>query len=236
MLELNNIVLTYPDGNTRLTAVANANLTVNPGEFTAITGPSGSGKSSLLAVAATLVKPDSGQVKINDNLVWPGSSKRAAMIRREQLGIIFQAPNLLPALTVREQLAVISRLGAKNRRGRELDAKITQLLGEVDMLAHAQKRPQQLSGGQKQRVNIARALVANPRVLLVDEPTSALDRARSNSTMQLLQRLTREHNLATIVVTHDMEQLRWFDSHYQMVDGNLTAVTAPEQALADTPR
>lgn len=224
MLELENIVLSYPDGAGRLTALDGVDLQIAAGEFVALTGPSGSGKSSLLAVASTLTTPDSGAVRIGGQLVTGLNSAALAQIRREKLGIIFQAPNLIPALTVAEQLEIAARLNGTPRGNKRelLRKKITELLTEVDMAEHAAKRPGELSGGMRQRVNIARALINDPQVLLVDEPTSALDTERSTAVMQLLKQLTKARGLATAVVTHDTEQLVWCDRKVTLVDGKLS--------------
>lgn len=140
----------------------------------------------------------------------------------QNISALLQSPNLIPSLTVREQLEVIVRMGAGSRRESiRLRAGIERLLDEVGVLQLAERRPGELSGGQRQRVNIARALVHGPRVLLVDEPTSALDRGRGASIVRLLRAVTHEHGLATIVVTHELEHLSAVDAAYRMVDGVL---------------
>lgn len=232
MLRLTDVTLTYPDGDTTLTALDHVNLTVEPGTAAAITGPSGSGKSSLLAVAATLVTPQAGTVDIDGVLATGLNRSGAARVRRTKLGIVFQAPNLIPSLTVREQLEVVSRMGA-GRGGaaarRALGERIDGLLDEVGVLQLADRRPGQLSGGQRQRVNIARAIVHEPGVLLVDEPTSALDRERGDAIIELLQRLTHEHELSTVVVTHEQRHVPTFDAAYRMDDGRLTALDVAQR-------
>ncbi|MDO5645182.1 MAG: ATP-binding cassette domain-containing protein [Dermabacter sp.] len=222
MLSLHDITLTYPDGERRLTALNSVNLEVAPGRFTAVTGPSGSGKSSLLSVAATLVRPDAGTVVIDGIEASALSAAEAAELRRTTLGIVFQSPNLIPSLTVAEQLEVIGKLSGRPGRASVGRERIMELLADVGMGDLAHRRPGQLSGGQRQRVNIARALVHEPHVLLVDEPTSALDSQRSGEVMALLRRLTVERDLAAVVVTHDEEQLPVFDSVARMSDGVLS--------------
>lgn len=227
MLTLENLTLTYQDGDRRLTAVDDANLTVAPGEFVAVTGPSGSGKSSLLALASTLVTPDRGTVTIDETTASALGTAQAAKLRRDRLGIVFQSPNLLGSLKVREQLEIVARMGAQPLAGlpkAQLRERIDRALGEVGMLDRADFLPSQLSGGQRQRVNIARAIVNDPEVMLVDEPTSALDEARSAEIMRLLRDLTHDRQLATVVVTHDLAQLPLFDAQYEMHDGRLSAV------------
>ncbi|MFE6148908.1 ABC transporter ATP-binding protein [Streptomyces sp. NPDC057889] len=219
-LDLDEITLTYPDGDGRITALDRVTLHVPAGTVTAVVGPSGSGKSSLLAVAATLVTPDSGTVTVGgtptDSI---GPAERAAL-RRRSLGIVFQQPNLLPSLTALEQLQVMAHLdGRKPRDARE---RAGELLAAVGLTDQARRRPHQLSGGQRQRVNIARALMNEPSVLLVDEPTSALDHERGAAVLDLLARLTRQRGTATVLVTHDRAHLAVADEVREMVDGRLT--------------
>lgn len=236
MLKLDHLTLTYQDGDRRLTAVDDANLTVAPGEFVAVTGPSGSGKSSLLALASTLVSADRGTVTIDGVTASSLSAAQAAQLRRDKLGIVFQAPNLIGSLKVREQLEIVARMGAKplaSLSKGELRERIEHALDEVGMLDRAHFMPSQLSGGQRQRVNIARAIVNDPEVMLVDEPTSALDEARSDEIMCLLRDLTHERKLATVVVTHDLGQLPRFDAQYEMHDGRLSAARRMSVTAAD---
>ncbi|RRD61165.1 ABC transporter ATP-binding protein [Leucobacter sp. OH1287] len=225
MLEITDVELIYPDGDSETVALRRVSLRVNAGEMVAITGASGSGKSSLLAVAATLQRPNRGRVTIAGVDTTGMNGAELAKLRRDKLGIIFQAPNLIPSLTVAEQLEIASELRGTTRGRAQRNAvskRVAELLSAVDMADHAKKRPGELSGGQRQRVNIARALMNSPRVLLVDEPTSALDSVRSEAVMALLKQLTVDFNLATVVVTHDREQLHWCDSEYVMSDGVLT--------------
>ncbi|WP_018680482.1 ABC transporter ATP-binding protein [Actinokineospora enzanensis] len=216
-LELTDVTLTYPDGDTRLTALDNVTVTVPKGSLTAVVGPSGSGKSSLLAVAATLITPDSGTVTIDGTATAGLGRAELAELRRRRIGIVFQQPNLLPSLTAAEQLQVMSHITGRPRT----DAR--ELLAAVDLADHAHRRPHQLSGGQRQRVAIARALVNAPTVLLVDEPTSALDHARGTAILDLLTRLTHERGTATVLVTHDHTHLAHADQIVEVHDGRLTS-------------
>ncbi|WP_428951457.1 ABC transporter ATP-binding protein [Streptomyces sp. cg35] len=218
-LLLDDITLTYADGEGRLTALDRVDLEVPAGTVTAVVGPSGSGKSSLLAVAATLVTPDSGRVVIDGAEATGLRRAAAAELRRRAVGIVFQQPNLLPSLTALEQLQVMAHLDG--RRAREVRDRAAELLDAVGLAGQAHRRPHQLSGGQRQRINIARALVNAPRVLLVDEPTSALDHERGAAVLELLGRLTRERGVATVLVTHDRAHLGVADQVVEMVDGRL---------------
>ncbi|WP_432989785.1 ABC transporter ATP-binding protein [Dactylosporangium sp. CA-233914] len=223
-LHLTDVTLTYPDGDTRLTALDHVSLDVPRGTLTAVVGPSGSGKSSLLAVAATLITPDSGTVTIDGTTITDLSRNDQAALRRRSIGIVFQQPNLLPALTAAEQLqvmAVIDGRSAAAARRRALD-----LLDAVGMAAQVDRRPHQLSGGQRQRVNIARALMNDPTVLLVDEPTSALDHERGATIVDLITQLTHQQATATILVTHDRTHLTAADHITEVRDGRLLGLAA----------
>ena len=222
MITLDDVTLTFPDGGSRVTAVDHVSLSAPAGVVTGITGPSGSGKSSLLAVAATLIRPDSGHVWIDDVDAAALTRTEAAALRRDRIGIVFQQSNLLPSLTAREQLLVMAELGGGGHGRREaVRRRADELLEAVGLAEHGGKRPAQLSGGQRQRVSIARALVHEPAVLLVDEPTSALDQARGAEIMELLARLTHERRTATLLVTHDLVHREALDELVTVVDGRL---------------
>lgn len=225
MIRLHDLVLTYPDGDDRLVAVDHVDLDVPQGTITGVTGPSGSGKSSLLALAATLVRPDSGTVHIGDVEATALDAAGAARLRRERIGIVFQQANLLPSLTARDQLVVMGELGGRTSRERRAASgrRADELLDAVGLDGMGRRRPHELSGGQRQRVNVARALMNHPQALLVDEPTSALDTERGAEVVDLIVRLTRELGTATLLVTHDVEHLPRLDTQVRLVDGAVTA-------------
>ncbi|MFJ9661516.1 ABC transporter ATP-binding protein [Streptomyces griseoflavus] len=223
-LELTDITLTYPDGDTRLTALDRVTLHVPRGSVTAVVGPSGSGKSSLLAVAATLVTPDSGTVTVDGTTTTGLGRGDLADLRRRAIGIVFQQPSLLPSLTAAEQLQVMAAIDGRPARGAR--GRAMELLDAVGLADRAGHRPHQLSGGQRQRVNIARALMNDPTVLLVDEPTSALDHERGAAVVDLLTRLTHRRATATVLVTHDRGLLTAVDRIAEVRDGRL-ALPAP---------
>ncbi len=224
MIRLENITLTFEDGDHRVTAVDHVSLTAHPGTVTGITGPSGSGKSSLLAVAATLIRPDAGLVLIDSVDATALDLSAASDLRRDKIGIVFQQSNLIPSLTALEQLEVMNELGARgSRKKRGAVAQLAvELIDAVGLNGHGHKRPHQLSGGQRQRVNIARALMNEPSVLLVDEPTSALDQESGASIIDLILRLTDQRNTSTLLVSHDLVHLPHMHAVVQMMDGRLT--------------
>ncbi|CAL9280789.1 ABC transporter ATP-binding protein [Streptomyces sp. SudanB182_2057] len=218
-LNLTDVTLTYPDGDTRLTALDHVDLDVPRGTLTVVAGPSGSGKSSLLAVAATLITPDSGTVTIDGQTTTGLTRGELTALRRHKIGIVFQQPNLLPSLTAAEQLQVMARIDG--RKARTARTRAMELLDAVGLAGQAARRPHQLSGGQRQRVNIARALMNDPTVLLVDEPTSALDHERGAAVIDLITRLTHEQATATVLVTHDRAHLAAADQLAEVHDGRL---------------
>jgi len=219
-LALEHVTLTYPDGTSRVTALDDVTFSVDRGQFVALVGPSGSGKSSALAVAATLVRPDAGTVRIDGRDVMSLSGRDRTTLRRDTIGIVFQEPNLLDSLTALEQLTVVATIAGTPARGAVDDA--MDLLDAVGMQAWAGRRPAQLSGGQRQRVNIARALMGEPSILLVDEPTSALDHEKGAGIMALLRQVTADHELATVVVTHDTGHLSSDDTVMTCLDGRIS--------------
>lgn len=201
-LSLRDVVVTYPDGQSRITALDGVSLDVRPGELTAVIGESGSGKSTLLSVAAGLIEPDSGTVEMHGTR-----------------GLIFQQANLLASLTAREQLLIIDHIaGTKPRQDRA-----DELLRFVGLEGLGNRRMNQLSGGQRQRVNIARALMGQPSVLLADEPTSALDSQLSREIAKLLRGVTDDFGTATLFITHDRSLLDYADRIVEVKDGKLSA-------------
>lgn len=217
-LSIRNATLEMGDGDSKVIALDNVNLDVAAGEFLAIVGPSGSGKSSLLAVAGALSAPDSGSVSVNGQELTGLSQGKLAAFRLANIGFVFQSGNLIPALSAADQLRLVNKLSGGPRNFDPLP-----LLESVGMAHRANNRPGQLSGGERQRVGIARALVSGAKLLLVDEPTASLDRARSHEVVELLARESHDHGVATIMVTHDHEVLGACDRVLEMVDGKLSA-------------
>lgn len=219
-LRLDGVTLTFGDGDAAVTALDQVGLTVAPGEFVAVVGPSGSGKSSLLAVAGGLQRPTSGTVHIAGTELTALSDKERTAARRRHIGFVFQQSNLLASLTVREQLLLPLHIdGHLDAAAR---ARADELIEAVGLTHRAGSRPHQLSGGERQRAGLARALMTAPAVLLVDEPTSALDRVRSAEAVKLLAEQTHERGTATVMVTHDTAIMDAADRVHEMVDGRLS--------------
>lgn len=229
-LKLDNITLAYPDGDTTLTAVDTVSLKVDRGELAVVVGPSGSGKSSLLAVAGTLIRPQEGRVTIGDADVTDLDQADRSHIRATQIGFVFQDINLLTGLTAVDQLlAVVHLAGGRPSAHRD---QAQHLLASVGLEGKYDRRPHQLSGGERQRVGIARALMNDPDLLLVDEPTSALDHERGAKIVQLLADLTHNGGVATVMVTHDRSHLRHVDKAWEMNDGSLSPTNKTADLIA----
>lgn len=221
-LALADVTLEVGDGDGKIRALDGVSLEVAKGEFVAVIGPSGAGKSSLLAVAGALAAPTAGHVEVlgTDLAVLRRRGQgRLAQFRRQHLGFVFQAGNLIPALTAADQLRLAHRLGRRRGEPRSFDP--LPLLEAVGMDHRTTHRPGHLSGGERQRVGIARALANKPGLLLVDEPTAALDRQRSQDIVALLADQAREHGVAVVMVTHDHDILTHVDRVTEMVDGRL---------------
>jgi putative ABC transport system ATP-binding protein len=223
-LELRGVGVVHPDGDGVITALDHVDLQVAPGEMLVVTGPSGSGKSSLLAVAGLLRAPDTGTVRIEGIEVSGLSRSERTRARRDRIGFVLQQSNLIPSLDSVDQLLLAAHVaGRRPTRG---VGRALRLLDDMGLADAARRRPNQLSGGQRQRVAIARALMNEPRILLVDEPTSALDSERSVAVVELLAAVTREHAVATVMVTHDRDLVPFADRHVSMSDGRLLDVPA----------
>lgn len=219
-LTLDGVSLVYPDGDGELTVLDDIDLDVAPGDMVALVGPSGSGKSSLLAVAGLLLHPTRGTVHIGGRDAGVLSERERTTMRRTRLGFVFQQSNLIPSLTALEQVELMAHINGDSPRAASTRAR--ELLAEVGLEAKASRRPHQLSGGERQRVGIARALVTEPDVLLTDEPTSALDHDRATAVVELLAALTHEFGTATIMVTHDTRHLHLADRVVDIDRGRLS--------------
>jgi putative ABC transport system ATP-binding protein len=227
-LAMRDVVLTYPDGAGRVTAVDHVSLDLDRGRSVAVTGPSGSGKSSLLAVASSLTRPDSGQVWLSSGGgpvdLAAASRPRGAALRRAEIGIVFQQSNLLESLTAREQLEAMAWLDRRPSFARQRAARVRadELVGLIGLGDAAERSVGALSGGQRQRVAVARALMNEPSLLLADEPTSALDSTSGAAVLDLLTEVVSGFDVALMVVTHDAAVAARCDSRVHLVDGTVT--------------
>jgi putative ABC transport system ATP-binding protein len=216
---------TYGHGDAAVHALRGVDVDLPAGRFTAIMGPSGSGKSTFLNVAAGLDRPTSGAVALGDTDLAKLSERRLAILRRKRIGFVFQAFNLLPSLTVAQNIGLPLRLdGRRLRRSnvREVAARV----GLENRLRH---RPSQLSGGQQQRVAIARALVTRPEVVFADEPTGALDTRTAREVLALLREVVDADGHTVVMVTHDPVAAAHADRVLMLADGRLVgALEAPD--------
>lgn len=220
-IEVRNVTLELGDGDQKVVALDNVSTQIGQGELTAVVGPSGAGKSSLLAVCGGLRRPTSGEILIDGTDLTTMSERHLTRMRREQIGFVFQQSNLVPALTAVDQLLLMVHVQGK-RTNAAAAARAMELLDEVDMSHRADRRPDQMSGGERQRVGIARALMTEPRLMLVDEPTSMLDHSRGHQIVELLAARCREHSVATLMVTHDQTMLDAATRVLHISDGRLS--------------
>jgi lipoprotein-releasing system ATP-binding protein len=207
-------------GTVPVTLVRDIDLSIRSGEFVAITGPSGSGKSSLLYLLGLLDVPSEGEVLIEGEATHRLSEARRAHMRLASLGFVFQFHFLLPEFTVAENVMIPMRRLARLSRG-EMRNRAERLLSDLGLADHVDKRPDQLSGGQRQRVAVARALANEPLAILADEPTGSLDSKSSEQVFEILRALVDDHGKTVIAVTHDLDMAARMDRRLHLVDGML---------------
>jgi putative ABC transport system ATP-binding protein len=233
-VHIENVSKIYRRGDTTTVALSHVDLSVERGELVAVLGPSGSGKTTLLTCICCVNEPTEGLIEIDGVRIydngWTGVDVRA--MRRQKMGIIFQAYNLIPFLTVLENVELILALNKLSRR--ESLEKAMWLLNYLEIAHRWHHYPTEISGGEQQRVAIARSLANDPAVLLADEPTAAIDTERGKSVMTLLRRLSREKNTAVIVVTHDKRMVEGFDRLYQIADGRMREEEIHSLDILDT--
>jgi putative ABC transport system ATP-binding protein len=217
VLELEQVTVTVPDGSETLTILDGVDLAVRHGEVVMVTGASGSGKSTLLAVGALLRQPTSGVVRVDGVDTSGRTATDLARLRNQHLGMVFQSSNLFPSLTAVEQVELVAHIaGRLDGRAKATARELLETVGLGDRMG---RLPAQLSGGERQRVGIARALMNEPAVLLADEPTASLDEARGREVMALLVDQARQRGTATLVVTHNPDQLTGVDRHLHLHAG-----------------
>lgn len=217
ILEVTNLSKTYGKDDTMVKALDNVSFSVDQGEFVAIIGPSGSGKSTLLHILGGVDVPTSGSVVINGTDISTLDETALAIFRRRQIGLIYQFYNLIPILTVEENLTLPLLLDGRKPDKKQIDS-LVKTLGLEHRISHL---PNQLSGGQQQRVSIGRALVNNPALMLADEPTGNLDSENSREIVSLLRSFNREHNQTVIIITHDERIANSADRVIAIEDGRI---------------
>jgi putative ABC transport system ATP-binding protein len=224
LVEIRNLTKHYHKGGQSIKPLDGVSLDIEQGEFVSLMGASGTGKSTLLNVVASIDKPDTGTVTVGGTEITTMSRTQLASWRAANIGYIFQTHNLIPVLTAYENVEMpllLLPISKAERRKR-----IGIALGAVDLLDRADHYPRQLSGGQEQRVGIARAIVANPRVVVADEPTGDLDPETSEQILVLLKRLNDELNTTLLMVTHDANAAAIADRQFQLVQGKLVEYTS----------
>lgn len=218
LIELKQVTKTFDDGRKKIEALKETNFSVEEGEFVAVIGPSGSGKSTFLTIIGGLQTPTEGQVYINEEKFSELEEKKRAEKRFDEIGFILQASNLIPFLTVKDQLRLVNKINRSNFDKNNAKA----LLDELKINELSDKFPSDLSGGERQRAAIARALYHDPSVILADEPTASLDTDRAFEVVEILGRETKKKKKATIMVTHDERLTDYCDTVYVMKDGVLS--------------
>jgi len=201
VIETTNLFKIYNSTQVPVNAVNGVDLTIEKGEFTAIVGPSGCGKTTLLNMIGGLDEPTKGSVKINGNTLNSLSSTKLIDFRLHNIGFVFQAYNLIPVLTVKENIEFIMQLQGRSKD--ECNNRVNELLEAIGLMDRRNQRPNKLSGGQQQRVSVARALASKPQFILADEPTANLDSKSTNELLELMEKLNREENMTFVFSTHD---------------------------------
>ena len=221
MIVTEHVSKIYKMGELDLEVIKDLNLSIDSGEFIAIIGPSGSGKSTVLNILGGLDLPSSGEVIVDNENITTLNTTQLAHFRGEKIGFIFQSFNLIPVLSVYENieypLIMIQSLPLEERKKRVLE-----VLKEVDMLDQKEKYPDQISGGQKQRVAIARALVTNPKIVFADEPTANLDSKTAHRIIELMHKIKQDYGTTFVFATHDEKIVASAERLITLVDGEIT--------------
>lgn len=219
VLELKNVTKIYDGSAIEVKAVNNVSLSIEEGEFTAIVGPSGSGKTTLLNMIGGLDIPTSGNIVINSTMVNELKSSERIDFRLKNIGFVFQAYNLIPVLTAKENVEFIMHLQGRPKAERE--QRTHDLLKAVGLEERLDSRPNKLSGGQQQRVAVARALASKPKFVLADEPTANLDSKSTENLLDIMEKLNREEKITFIFSTHDQRVVRKARRVITLVDGQI---------------
>ncbi|MGA3599797.1 ABC transporter ATP-binding protein [Lysinibacillus agricola] len=232
MISVNRLFKSFEQGNQKIEVLKGIDLSIKEGEFIAIMGPSGSGKSTLLQLLGGLDTPSSGQVKIQGKDFSGLTEKQRTIVRRKNIGFIFQNYQLLPTLTVEENIGF--PLHTDGWKDKNIKEKIRNIIKEVGLEGFEKKPPNLLSGGQQQRVSIARALIHEPKILLADEPTGNLDRKRAKEILDLLAKFNKQRKQSIIMITHDIFAAGYADKIILFKDGLIeTKVTREDHGYAE---
>ncbi len=227
MIKLQSLTKTYTLGQQQIVAVNDVSLTIKPGEFVAIMGKSGCGKTTLLSLIGGLDRPDSGRIWVNGQDITHLPDPELTRYRRDQVGIVFQFFNLIPILTVSENVALPYTL--QGRPEREVQARVKELLSDVDLWERRNHYPHEISGGEMQRVAVARALINRPHLVLADEPTGNLDSRTGHQVTSMMAELSERHRTTFILATHSSEAASYASRKLVMRDGSLSSEEkAPE--------
>ncbi|MEH7248356.1 ABC transporter ATP-binding protein [Neobacillus niacini] len=218
VLELHQVKKSFGSGHKKVEALKEVDFLANRGELIAIIGPSGSGKSTFLTIVGGLLSPTSGEVVINGENLTVLNEKARSQIRLREIGFVLQASNLIPFLSVANQLKLLDKV----KKGNMSKVERNQLYDDLGIADLLLKYPSDLSGGERQRVAIAKALYSNPSIILADEPTASLDSDRAYEVMELLKKVTKQKKTTTIVVTHDIRLVDYCDKVFKMTDGVLS--------------
>jgi len=221
LLELNKVKKSYQQGKIEIPALRGIDLMVEPGEFTTIFGPSGSGKTTLLNMIGCLDTPTEGEIKLDGDRVSDLSRTKLAMVRRYNIGFIFQAYNLIPVLTAYENVEFAIRL-IHHLKEEEMKEKVLNILESVGLKGLETRRPNELSGGEKQRVAVARALVKEPKIVLADEPTANLDSKTGADVIKIMVKMNQKLGTTFIFSTHDPQIMKYANRLINLKDGMIS--------------
>lgn len=225
LVELRNVTRTYTSGDHTLNALDGVDLKLEEGKFIVILGPSGAGKSTLLNMLGGLDSPTTGTIVVDGRDISTLTNNELADYRANKVGFVFQFYNLIPTLTVYENVALVKQIAPK-----ALDPK--EIIGEVDLLDHLNNFPAELSGGEQQRVSIARAIAKNPKIILCDEPTGALDSETGVLVLKLLLSMARNHGKTIIIVTHNQNIAKMADVVINVKNGKIKSYIEQEKPLS----
>ncbi len=222
VIQVKNLYKIFKVGNTKVRALNGVDMTIYKGEFCAIVGTSGSGKSTMLNMLAGLEKPTKGEVIISGKHLERMDENQLVRFRRERVGVIFQSFNLLGTMNAIENVALPLTFRGMDKKTRE--TKAVKMLKLVGLPKHMKHRPNEMSGGQQQRVGVARALVLDPEIIFADEPTGNLDSNTSAEVLNLMRKVVQEQNQTMVMVTHDNHLAGFADRIFHIIDGKIVKV------------